>query len=43
MEAVEIKRNKRKRKKVKKVNPDEYQPLSKVNVPEVGNYGFLTG
>ncbi|XP_072036351.1 uncharacterized protein [Amphiura filiformis] len=35
MEAVEIKRNQRRRKRVKKVNPDEFQPLDKVNVPEL--------
>ena len=35
MEAVEVKRNQRKRLKVKKVNPDEFKPLDKVNVEEV--------
>lgn len=36
MQEVEVKRHlNKKKKKVKKINPEEFQPLEKVNVPEV--------
>ncbi|XP_038078166.1 uncharacterized protein LOC119745699 [Patiria miniata] len=35
MEAIEVKRHKKKRSKVKKTNPDDFQPLDKTEVAEM--------
>ena len=38
MEAVEVRRRKKKKTKPKKVNPDDFQPLEKTDIEEVNDH-----